>query len=69
MVNWDFVGKCPYDFVSPENLPNPVLTAKDVSDVPAELVADPFMLYDDNTLVRINGWPVSMGFRWKLMIK
>ena len=39
-----YMGETPYDFVSPENDGNPVLTSADVSDIPARLVADPFML-------------------------
>ena len=32
---------------SEENITNPVLTANDVSDVPANLVADPFLVHDN----------------------
>jgi len=32
---------------SGENIANPVLTAKDVSDVPANFVADPFLVHDN----------------------
>lgn len=44
-----YVGESPFDFVSPENMTNPVLTAKDVTDVPSDYVADPFMVKDDST--------------------
>jgi hypothetical protein len=39
-----YIGVSPFDFVSPENVENPVLTCEHVSDVPADFVADPFML-------------------------
>ena len=39
-----YIGQSPFNLVSPENVDNPVLTRKDVSDVKAILVADPFML-------------------------
>jgi hypothetical protein len=45
-----YIGKSPFNFVSPGNIKNPVLTAKDVTDVPAEFVADPFMLHENHTL-------------------
>jgi hypothetical protein len=44
-----YTGKSPFDFAPPENLKNPVLTAKDVTDVPAHFVADPFMLCENGT--------------------
>jgi len=44
-----YIGKSPFDFVSSKNISNPVLTAKDVTDVPAEFVADPFMLHENDT--------------------
>lgn len=43
-----YLGESLSNFVSPENISNPVLTAKDVTDVPAIFVADPFMLYDNH---------------------
>ena len=43
-----YLGKSPF-IVSPGDIRNPVLTAKDVTDVPAEFVADPFMLYENHT--------------------
>ncbi|MDY0389994.1 glucosamine inositolphosphorylceramide transferase family protein [Desulfobulbus oligotrophicus] len=41
-----YTGKTPDALSSPTGSINPVLTAKDVSDVPANFVADPFMLYE-----------------------
>lgn len=38
-----YTGQSPFDLMSPEKL-NPVLTAKDVTDVRARAVADPFMI-------------------------
>jgi len=48
--NWSigiYVGTSVVDFVAPKNINNPVLTAKDVKDVPAEFVADPFMINEN----------------------
>ena len=39
-----YAGKSPFDLTPAKNVSNPVLTCEDVSDVPARLVADPFML-------------------------
>ena len=39
-----YVGKDPFNFSSLEDIDNPVLTYQDVTDVPAEFVADPFMI-------------------------
>jgi hypothetical protein len=44
-----YYGTSPFSFGPPKNVDNPVLTRKDVSDVPAAIVADPFMLRRDNT--------------------
>jgi len=44
-----YIGNSPFKFASPENLTNPVLTAKDVTDSPAHYVADPFMVYEKDT--------------------
>ncbi len=38
-------SSAPLNF-SDENVTNPVLTANDVSDVPAKFVADPFLFHD-----------------------
>ncbi|MBD2563168.1 MULTISPECIES: glucosamine inositolphosphorylceramide transferase family protein [Nostoc] len=42
-----YLGESLFDFVSPEKISNPVLTAKDITDVPANFVADPFMVCED----------------------
>ena len=42
-------GKSPFKFVPIDGVKNPVLTAKDVTDVPALFVADPFMIQKDQT--------------------
>jgi len=50
--NWSigiYIGESPFNFVSPENISNPVLTAKDVTDVPVDFVADPFMIKENST--------------------
>lgn len=39
-----YTGTSPFDLKAPESIKNPVLTAKDVSDVPAKFIADPFMI-------------------------
>lgn len=44
-----YVGTSPFDFHPPENVNNPVLTCEAVSDVPADFVADPFMLKVNHT--------------------
>jgi O-antigen/teichoic acid export membrane protein len=43
-----YTGKSPLHFALPENIKNPVLTAKDVTDVPTEFVADPFMIKENS---------------------
>lgn len=51
-VNWSigiYTGNSPFDMSSSGNISNPVLTAKDVTDVPAGFVADPFMVKKDST--------------------
>lgn len=48
--NWSigiYTGTSPFSLFPPENIKNPVLTAKDVTDVPADFVADPFMLREN----------------------
>ncbi len=42
-------GASPLSLSSPTGGVNPVLTAKDVTDVPAEFVADPFMVQENGT--------------------
>lgn len=39
-----YTGESPINLNPPKNFTNPVLTFKDVSDVPARFVADPFMI-------------------------
>lgn len=50
--NWAigiYTGESPYNLVPDPSLNNPVLTAKDVTDVRADFVADPFMLHEHDT--------------------
>jgi hypothetical protein len=42
-----YTGDSPFKLTAPENISNPVLTAKDVTDVEADFLADPFILYED----------------------
>lgn len=44
-----YTGPSPFDLRPPRTLLNPVLSASDVSDVPAKFVADPFMIRRDST--------------------
>src|SRR5262249_47062461 len=44
-----YLGESPLRLAPPENVQNPVLTRDDVSDVPAVLVADPFLLQAGGT--------------------
>lgn len=44
-----YTGDSPFNLTPPNNLNNPVLTGKDVTDVPADFVADPFMVKENNT--------------------
>lgn len=44
-----YTGESPLNLVSPKSINNPILTAKDVTDVPAEFVADPFMIHENET--------------------
>jgi hypothetical protein len=39
-----YTGASPFELRPSANIPNPVVTATDVTDIPAEFVADPFML-------------------------
>lgn len=41
-----YLGSSPYDLRAPETIRNPVLQPEDVTDAPAEFVADPFMVYE-----------------------
>jgi hypothetical protein len=42
-----YTGASPFALRTPANKANPVVTATDVTDIPAEFVADPFMLQHD----------------------
>ena len=44
-----YSGASPFDLSAPSNLNNPVLTARDITDVRADFVADPFMILENNT--------------------
>lgn len=44
-----YVGQSPFNFLSLENINNPVLTRDHVSDVRADFLADPFMIPVNNT--------------------
>ena len=44
-----YTGKDPFNVVSPDNISNPVLTAKDITDISADFVADPFMVKEGST--------------------
>ncbi|HZY45165.1 MAG TPA: hypothetical protein VFF70_10490 [Anaerolineae bacterium] len=44
-----FSGDSPFSLIDPPTMKNPVLTAREVTDVSAEFVADPFMLQVDLT--------------------
>src|SRR5262249_30651713 len=44
-----YIGESPFFFTSPEQVANPVLTPRDFSDVPADFVADPFMVRVNHT--------------------
>ncbi|MEE9573579.1 MAG: hypothetical protein V3W20_11060, partial [Candidatus Neomarinimicrobiota bacterium] len=39
-----YEGSTPFDLAAPENVSNPVISAKDVVDVDASYVVDPFMV-------------------------
>ena len=44
-----YKGNSPFKFFPADGIKNPVLSAKDVTDVPALFVADPFMIKKDGT--------------------
>jgi len=44
-----YIGEDPFNFASPEDIANPVLSAADVTDVPAKFIADPFMVEEGGT--------------------
>ncbi len=41
-----YKGSSPFDLVAPDDIPNPALTGKDVVDVDAQFVADPFLVFE-----------------------
>lgn len=43
-----YTGTSPFELLPDAAIENPVLTARDVTDVPASFVADPFMVHCDN---------------------
>jgi hypothetical protein len=43
-----YTGSSPFDLGEPDNLCNPILTAKHVTDVRANFVADPFMVREND---------------------
>ncbi|MFC1876549.1 hypothetical protein ACFL2E_04660 [Thermodesulfobacteriota bacterium] len=47
--DWSDVNMHPFYLVDPQEIANPVLTAADVTDIEAEIVADPFLFYENNT--------------------
>jgi hypothetical protein len=44
-----YMGEDSFTFLPSQEVKNPVLTAKDVTDVPAKFVADPFMVKESGT--------------------
>ena len=51
-IGWSigiYTGRDPFNFVSSDNINNPVLTYNDITDVSADFVADPFMLKEGPT--------------------
>jgi hypothetical protein len=44
-----YTGESPFTFDPAQNKSNPVLTAQDVTDVPAKFVADPFLVEETST--------------------
>jgi hypothetical protein len=43
-----YIGPTPFDLSQPEGLSNPVLTASDVTDFDADILAHPFMVVEDS---------------------
>jgi hypothetical protein len=46
LPDWTLVTRSPFDLRTPPGVTNPVLTAADVTDVPALYVADPFLFHE-----------------------
>jgi hypothetical protein len=44
-----YIGNSPFSLHNPDNIINPVLTAKDITDVSATYVADPFIIKENST--------------------
>ncbi len=47
--DWSAVTAAPFKIADPSNIHNPVLSATDVTDVPARFVADPFLFQENGT--------------------
>jgi len=64
VVNWIYIGESIFNFVSPENISNPVLNAQDVTDVQANEVADPFMVRENDIWYMffevLNAWDMEI---------
>jgi len=51
-IEWSigiYTGKDPFNFISSNSIKNPILTYKNITDVSADFVADPFMLKEGPT--------------------
>jgi hypothetical protein len=44
-----YTGDSPFNFTSPENIINPILTSEDITDSPAWYIGDPFMIKENST--------------------
>ena len=47
--DWTSVVNGPFDLTPPTTVPNPVISASSITDVPAKFVADSFLFYENNT--------------------
>ena len=59
-----YEGPTPFDLSAPEDISNPVLTGKDVLDIDASLVADPFMVFKDgkySMFFEVLNWETNQG--------
>lgn len=57
-------GPTPFDLTAPDNVSNPVLTAKDVVDIEASYIADPFLIIKDSKyymFFEVFNWETSQG--------
>ena len=50
-----YTGKDPFYVVSSDNISNPVLTTKDITDISTDFVADPFMV-KEGSMCSLCGW-------------